>query len=209
LRQAAGRESLLGSKERLIIEKRPAMEGKLSSRIKFTYQDYLHLGEDKRYQIIEGELKVVPSPGTSHQRVSGRLEFLLRDFVRHNRLGEIFDAPYDVVLSEENVLQPDILFVSQEHSEKITERNLQGAPDLLIEIISPASEYQDREIKRKLYAKFGVAEYWLVDPDKKTIEVASLGESGLETIAVYQENSSLESPLLRQLSLKLSEVFTP
>jgi Uma2 family endonuclease len=177
------------------------------AKIKFTYQDYLHLPDDKRYEILEGDLVVAPSPITKHQRVSWKLEFSLIEFVRKNKLGEVFNAPYDVVLSEENVLQPDILFISQENSSIITEKNVQGAPDLVIEILSSATEYRDREIKRKIYARFGVKEYWLVDPDKQTIEVMALGESGFERVRAYPSSSRLSSPLLEGLSIDLGEVF--
>jgi len=177
------------------------------TEIKFTYQDYLQMPEDKRCELIEGEFHMVPSPMTYHQRVSRSLELLLWEFVRRNNLGEVFYAPYDVVLSDENVVQPDILFISRERSHIITEKNVQGAPDLVIEITSKASERWDREIKRKLYAKFGVEEYWIVDPDKKTVDVMTSGKSGFEVAKSYRAKDTLTSPLLKGLSIDLSEVF--
>jgi Uma2 family endonuclease len=105
------------------------------------------------------------------------------------------------------VLQPDILFISRERLDIIGDKNIQGAPDLVIEIFSPFTAERDKGLKQKLYAKFGVQEYWLVDPDTKTIEVMSLGERGLESVGVYPEKATLKSPRLRGLSIKVREVF--
>ena len=159
--------------------------------IKFTYEDYLHFPEDKRYEIIDGEIYMVPSPGEAHQDVCANLAFVLRVFVKENALGKVYFAPLDVVFSETDVVQPDIMFISKERLNIITERNIQGAPDLIVEIISPSSdEYKDRVIKRKLYSKYGVKEYWLVDLEKKEVEVMSLKESGLETVKIYKKTVS-------------------
>jgi Uma2 family endonuclease len=177
------------------------------TKIKFTYKDYLHMPEDKRYELIEGDFFMAPSPAEHHQRISGNLYSALRKFVQEHGLGFVYYAPFDVVLSEENVLQPDILFISKGCSEIITERNVQGAPDLIIEIISEATEYHDREIKQKLYARFGVKEYWLVDPHEKTVEVMVLGEEGFENVGIYKGEASLKSPILEGLPLDLKEVF--
>jgi Uma2 family endonuclease len=177
------------------------------TEIKFTYEDYLQLSEDRRCELIEGEFHRVPSPSEYHQRVSGNLEFVLRKLAREHSLGMVYDAPFDIVLSDENVVQPDILFISKERSHIITEKNVQGAPDLVIEITSNATERWDRGTKRKLYAKFGVREYWIVDPDHKTIEVMTRGKSGFVTAGTYNERESLVSPLLKGLSVDLNEVF--
>ena len=175
--------------------------------IKFTYQDYLQLPEDRRCELIEGEFYMVPSPSTSHQTLVKKLFRAIDDHVVALGLGDVLFAPLDVVLSDENVLQPDILFISKERSHILTDKNVQGAPDLVIEILSPATAPRDREIKRKLYAKFGVREYWLVDPDKKTVDVMTSGKSGFEVAKSYRAKDTLTSPLLKGLSIDLSEVF--
>ena len=108
------------------------------AKIKFTYKDYLQLPEDKRYELVEGEFFMVPSPNYYHQVISKRLFRTLDDYVRKFGLGEVLYAPLDVILSEENVLQPDILFISKERFNIITNKNIQGAPDLIIEILSSA-----------------------------------------------------------------------
>jgi len=179
----------------------------MKARVKFTYEDYRHMPDDRRYELMEGDLLMVPSPIEYHQRISRNLEFILWKFIQEHNLGFVYDAPFDVVLSEENVVQPDILFVSRERSSIITAENVKGAPDLVIEILSPATEYRDREIKRKLYAKHGVKEYWLVDPDKQTMEVMKLSEGGYKTIGLYKKGEKLQSPTLVGLSFDPKEVF--
>ncbi len=184
----------------------------LKTKIKFTYEDYKSLpeSETRRYELLQGELVMVPSPNTYHQRISRRLEFLLLGYIESKNLGEIFDAPYDVVLGEgkeREVAQPDILYVSKERSQIITEEEIQGAPDLVIEILSPATADRDRTYKRTLYARHGVKEYWIVDPEAETVEVLVLGKRGFERAAAYGKADRLRSPLLSGLEIKLGEVF--
>lgn len=178
-------------------------------RIKFTYEDYRNLpeSETKRYELLEGDLVPLPTPGTYHQRVVGNLMFLLWQFVREHKLGEFLHAPCDVVLSEDSVVQPDILFVSKDREGIITLQNVRGAPDLVIEVLSPGTADRDRTIKRGLYAQHGVSECWIVDPNRKTIEVLELGELGFRSRAVYTEQQTLRSPLLKGLTIPLAEVF--
>ena len=183
------------------------MDTAVKKPIKFTYEDYLHFPEDKRYEIIDGEVHMVPSPGPYHQDISWRLELTISTFVEKNGLGKIYHAPLDVVFSETDVVQPDIMFISKERLNIITEKNVQGAPDLIVEIISPTSEYRDRVIKRKLYSKYEVKEYWLVDLEKKEIEVMVLGESGLETVKIYKKTDILESLVLKGIKIKLDDIF--
>jgi Uma2 family endonuclease len=177
------------------------------AKVRFTYNDYLLLPEDKRHEILEGELYVVAAPNTRHQRVSLNLKLALFQYVRHRNLGVILDAPYDVILSEENVVQPDIIFISKERAGIIGELNLQGAPDIVIEILSPGTRSKDLEVKRKIYAAFGVPEYWIVDPEAATAEVLVWSELGYVTAGVYGKSQKLFSPLLPDLNLLLSEAF--
>ncbi|MCR4291807.1 MAG: Uma2 family endonuclease [Candidatus Kuenenia sp.] len=174
---------------------------------KYTYEDYLKTSDDKRYELIDGELLMTPSPVTKHQRISGRIEFILRRFVIENNIGDVFDAPYDVYLDNENVVQPDILFVSKDRLNIIGEKNIQGAPDLIIEIISESSAYRDMVLKKKLYARYGVKEYWIVIPEGKEIEVYFLKDSAYQLYATYSNESVLESPLRKDLKIELKEIF--
>jgi len=177
------------------------------AQVKLTYEDYKNAPEGVRYELLEGELAVVPSPTTYHQRILRRLGYLLTEYVEEHHLGEVFFAPYDVVLSEEIVLQPDILFISKERVELITKDNLRGAPDLVIEILSEATAERDRTYKRALYARYGVREYWLVDPETRTIEVLRLGPKGFEHYRTWREGEDLHSPLLEGLVVPLEKVF--
>jgi len=182
------------------------------AQIKFTYEDYKSLpaSETKRYELLEGELIMVPSPSFEHQDISGKLELFLRLFVREHKLGVVLDAPFDVVLGEageEQVVQPDILFVSKARRKIIREEEIRGAPDLVVEVLSPSTAQKDRVFKRRLYAKYGVREYWIVDPEEETVEVLTLGERGYERAGLYRKGETLESPLLPGLRIPLDEIF--
>jgi len=180
---------------------------KTVSPIKFTYQDYLLLPEDKRYEIIEGELFMVPAPIPYHQDVSKNLFLLLDNYVEDRNLGKVYYAPIDVVLSNENIVQPDILFISKERLSIIGQKNIRGAPDLVVEILSPGTAEKDKILKRKLYAKFGVKEFWLVDGKKKEIEVLSLQEEDLKRWRVYTEEETLFSSLWQDIRIPINQVF--
>ncbi len=177
------------------------------ANVRFNYHDYLLLPEDKRYEILDGELYVVPAPNTRHQRLIVRILDALLHYARKTNLGEVFVAPYDVMLSDENVVQPDIMFVSNARLGIIGEANISGAPDLVIEILSPGTRNRDLEIKRKIYAGFGVPEYWIVDPEAETIDVLVLGDQGYSSAAIFGGSDRLSSPLLPELNLPLSDVF--
>lgn len=182
----------------------------LEERTKFTYHDYLQLPDDrKRYQVIEGELHMVPAPSPHHQDILGKLFIFLRTFVKGEGLGKVYQAPCDVVLSNEDIVQPDIFFISKEREHIITERNIQGAPELIVEILSSSTAKLDKSLKTRLYEEFGVKEYWLVDPEKEEIEVLSLEERGYESLGVFGKEGFLKSSLFTQLGLNLAEIFSP
>lgn len=178
------------------------------ARIRFTYRDYCLLPEEKRYELVEGELLMTPAPGgTKHQTVSQRLFKVLEAFVAARNLGRVWFAPLDVILSDEDVVQPDLLYVATARLEIVTERGLRGAPDLAVEVLSQATRERDLVVKRKLYAKYGVKEYWLVDPDGRTVEVLTLGQEGYETFRVFPEGTVVESPLLPGLRAEVGPLF--
>lgn len=179
------------------------------ANVRFNYDDYLQLPEDKRYEILEGELYVVPAPNIRHQRASKRILTALIRQIEEKDLGEVFSAPSDVVLSEENVVQPDLLLVRKERAGIIGESHIRGAPDLVVEITSPGTRQRDLAIKRKIYARFGVPEYWIVDPDANTIEVLVLIEAGYRSESVFTRSDTLNSPLFPSLRLQLTDVFQP
>ena len=177
--------------------------------LKFTYEDYALLPEDRRYEVIDGELFVTPAPTTIHQLAKRRLVQILVDFGEATGLGSILDAPYDVVLSRYDVVQPDVLFVTAAHKSIIGEKNIQGAPDLVVEVLSPSTESRDRTAKAKRYATFGVREMWLVDPDKKTIEVLVNTPEGFRREALYGEADTARSAILAGLEFPVAPVFRP
>jgi len=176
-------------------------------RIKFTVNDYMTAPPDKRYQLLEGELILAPSPTNKHQTIIVELLVILHQFVSQNSLGWVWVAPFDVVLSDYDVVQPDLLFVSNERAYIITEANIQGAPDLVVEILSPATAQYDRGYKRTLYSRSGVLEYWLVDPDAETVEVLTASAQGLVHHATYRRGDILTSPLLAGLAIELEAIF--
>ena len=147
---------------------------------KLTYEDYRKTPDDERWELLDGELVMAPSPNVPHQDISGTLFVLLKLFVDSAGLGRVFHAPLDVVLSETNVVQPDLLFVSHERADILTEANVQGAPDLVVEILSPSTTSRDWRIKLDLYAQHGVREYWVVDPNGQRVWVMSGGDGELE-----------------------------
>lgn len=180
----------------------------VSEALKFTYSDYLLLPDNgKRYEILEGELLMSPSPNTKHQIVLLNLAAVLNSFVERNNLGQIFIAPYDVVLSKYDVVQPDIIFISSKNTKMIKPTHLEGAPDLVIEIISPGSAQRDRIIKRKIYALHGVKEYWLVHPEKERVQMLRLEKGELQRITELTGEDILTSPLLSGLEIQLTDIF--
>ena len=174
--------------------------------LRFTYRDYLQLPEGDRRELIEGDFYVVPAPNIKHQDAVANLGTALRGFVRSGRLGQVVWAPTDVVLSSESVVQPDILFVSNERRDIITEANVSGAPDLVVEILSPSTAERDRDLKLNLYAKHGVREYWIVDPVEETVEVIELGVEGATSVRRY-DAGSVESALIPGFAILLDDVF--
>ena len=139
---------------------------------KLTYQDYVNLPDDgHRYEPIHGELIMVAAPLTIHQIVVSNISFALQRFVKQTGAGIVLTAPIDVVFDEHNTFQPDIIFIARERKSIITEKNIQGAPDLVVEVLSPSSFYYDWFDKKEVYQRSGVREYWLVDPLRRWAEV--------------------------------------
>ena len=180
----------------------------MTEAVKFTYEDYLLMGEEKRYEIIDGRRYMVPAPTPYHQWISARLEQALRAFVETHDLGVVFDAPCDVVLSPTDIVQPDILFIAREHRGIITDRNIWGAPDLVVEILSPSTAAKDRDLRRKLYATYGVQEFWVVSPEAQTVEVLELVGGAYQRAGLYARDGELRSPSFPELVIPLEGAFT-
>jgi Uma2 family endonuclease len=178
-----------------------------ASSVRFTYQDYLQLPEDGRYEIINGELFLTPAPTTYHQRISGRIQFLLTRHVRETDVGEIFNAPCDLLLSEIDVVQPDIFFIAKERREIVEEKYVSAAPDLVVEILSESTAKRDRGIKAKLYERAGVKELWIVDPWEKSAEIFRRSEETFVRNALFSGTDTLVTRVFPGLEIPLTEVF--
>src|SRR5438105_83946 len=178
-----------------------------TSSVKFTYHDYLQLPEDRRYEIIDGELFLTPAPGTRHQRISARLQYLLTRRVRETGEGEIFNAPCDLLLSETDVVQPDLLFVARGRNRIVEEKYVSAAPDLVIEILSESTAKRDCGIKAKLYERTGVKEFWIVDPREKTVEIFRRDEHRFVPHARFGASETLRTPTFPGFEMLLAEIF--
>jgi Uma2 family endonuclease len=182
----------------------------MPSSLKLTYADLVALPEDgKRHELIDGEHLVTPSPTPRHQLVLGNLHWLIASFVREHALGQVFFAPLDVLLSEINVLEPDLLYVARERLGIIEAAFIRGAPDLVVEVLSPSTCGRDRGVKLRAYEQWGIGEYWIVDPEGETVEVFRRTPAGLERLALARRAGGgvLESPLFPGLALDLEQVF--
>ncbi len=173
----------------------------------YTVEDYMKLPEGAPYQLINGKLIHMPSPFVIHQEISANLLFELMLFVRTNKLGKVYAAPLDVHFDEDNVFQPDLLFISNESSYLI-DKWVNGAPDLVVEILSKGTASKDRAEKFTVYAKYGVKEYWIIDADLKTLELYVHEHEQLVLKHIFKHNETLNSYLLEGLKVELSNIFS-
>ncbi len=188
----------------------PAVAVKSSHTTKWTYEEFCLFPEDgRRHELIDGAHYVSPSPRTKHQKVLFKLLIFLGNYTEKYKTGEILPAPMDVVLSDFDVVEPDLLYVSAARSAIITEKNIQGAPDLVVEILSAGNRRTDEVIKRKLYETHGIPEYWIVDPELEQVRVYRLTDGRYVRIAELSSETSdlLTSDLFPNLTIPLPELF--
>ena len=182
-----------------------------SPGVKLTYADFLLFPDDgKRHELIDGEHYVTPSPNTVHQTTVGNLHFALRRHLETNSLGQVFTAPFDVVFSDYDVVEPDLLYITNARRAKVlTTQNVRGAPDLVIEVGSPSTRRRDETIKRRLYERDRVAEYWVVDPELEVVRVYRReGEVFARPVELSRTaGDPLQSPLFPGLVLSLDAIF--
>ncbi len=146
-------------------------------RAVLTYRDYEALPADgRRYELHDGELSVTPAPGTRHQRVSSALFSILKGYVTAHGLGEVLYAPVDVILADSTIVQPDLVYLDPTRAHLVSARGIEGPPTLAIEILSPSTTTIDQITKHRLYRRFGIPHYWIVDPETRTIEAYALAE---------------------------------
>lgn len=173
--------------------------------IKFTLEDYLNLPEFPRYELIEGELLLTPSPNTRHQRAASNIQAALRSWVETNRLGLVFYAPLDVILFNETTVQPDVMVILNDNRHIIQER-IEGPPNLVVEVLSPGTRDRDLTVKRRLFARHGVQEYWIVDLERRTVEVNVWGPHGYNVHQTHAFSDTITSPLLPGFSLAVRQI---
>jgi Uma2 family endonuclease len=175
--------------------------------IRLTYEDYCAIPDDgRRHEIIDGEHYVNPSPATLHQLVSMRLASALHAYVTANKLGYVFAAPFDVILGEHDIVEPDIIYVDNARAAIITKKNIQGIPNLLIEIVSDSHPEYDKRLKYQLYERHRVPEYWIVEPEQKTISIYRHSGSAF---AASLAGETLMCPQLPGFALPLEPLFAP
>ncbi len=164
--------------------------------------------DDKRYEVIDGELYVTPPPSWQHQNASSVLLSYLGPHVRQNRLGWVVSAPTGVVLDEENGVESDLVYVSRERVHLISERGIEGPPDLVVEVLSPSTASRDRGIKLRRYARAGVPHYWIVAPETRSLEAHRLGEQGYHVTGVYGPGSVFRPELFPGLEIPIDELWS-
>ncbi len=180
--------------------------------MRLTYDDFVQFPDDgKRHEIIDGEHHVTPSPNLRHQQLVGRLFFEIATYLKaHPRAGEVFLSPLDVVLSHRDVVEPDLLFVAGDQAAIMTEKNIQGPPALVVEVLSRSTRKRDAQTKRRLFERTGVREYWLVDPELDAVQIFRLLPEGkLARVAELSadDGHSLTTPLLPGCTIELRALF--
>ena len=185
---------------------RPASPG-----VKLTYDDFVLFPDDgKRHELIDGEHYVTPSPNTRHQRISGNLYLLIGNWLEDHPIGRLFYAPYDVVFSDLDVVEPDLLYLSNERAAQVlTPLHARGVPELVVEIASKGTRKRDETIKRRLYERVGVSEYWVVDPETDVVHVYRREREGFARPVEQsrEEGDVLTTPLLPGLEMPLARIF--
>lgn len=177
---------------------------------RMTYEELLALPDDGRhYELIEGELVLNPAPVPRHQRILRKILTALDRYFEEHGGGEVFCAPLDIVLSDENVLEPDILVLKSERASLVGPANIQGAPNIAIEILSPGSRRRDEVVKRRLYERFGVDEYWIVDPEIEAVKIYRRnGDAFSPSTEINTDTGgTITSPLLPEFALDVNAVF--
>ena len=174
---------------------------------KLTYEDYAKTPENERWELIDGVLIMAAAPNLIHQNIQMNLALAVAAWVRRHGLGKVYTAPTDVVFSDTITVQPDLVFVSNERESILTHANIQGAPSLVVEILSPSTAKLDWRDKMDVYARHGVPEYWVVDPVGELLWAFELRDDKFELRVRYGEYDTLTTPALEGFSLPMSEVF--
>jgi len=196
---APGGAILTGKEARAVVARRA---------VRFRADDIWDTPEDgNRYEVIDGDLYVTPPPVVIHQRGGGRLYHLIASYLDVNPVGEVFVAPIGLTLDDANGLQPDVVYVSIERRAIIQEKGLVGAPDLVVEVLSPSTEARDRGVKWRRYAAAGVPHYWLLVPGTRSLEAYALAEAGYELVGTYGPGSVFRPALFTGLAIPIDALW--
>lgn len=180
----------------------------LQYRVRFKADDIWDAPDDgKTYEVIDGGLYVTPAPGWAHQQALAVLFGYLWQYIWPRRLGRLTPAPTGVALDDENGVQPDIVYISREREHLISERGVEGAPDLVVEVLSPSTQARDRGIKMRRYANSGVPHCWLVVPETRSLEAYALAEQGYELTGVYGPGETFRPALFPGLEVPIDELW--
>jgi Uma2 family endonuclease len=182
----------------------------LPAQGEWTYEDYSRLPDDGwRYEVIRGVLHVTPAPNWKHQMASGNLFFSFRDFLRAEPLGKVCAAPFDVLLPGNlaTPVQPDLFFISRARLHIVKGRLIEGAPDLVVEILSPSNWLDDRKTKFELYAEAGALEYWIADSREPAVEVFVLRNGAYELLGKFGPGERVRSEVLPGFTPAIDEIF--
>jgi Uma2 family endonuclease len=187
-----------------------AIADKFPANKAWTYQDlqtYFPQNLKIKVEILNNQLLIMPSPSFIHQKISSDLSFEMKSFIRANKLGELLTAPMDVWFDDDNVEQPDILFIAVSRYEIIQENVIKGSPTLVVEIMSPANKKKERQAKHDLYEKHGVAEYWTIYPKKRTVKVEVLEEGKYKIFSEGKKKGTIQSAVLQGFEIKIEELM--
>jgi len=178
-------------------------------RVRFKATDIWDVPDDNlRYEVIDGELFMTPAPSWQHQEALMKLALIIGAWVYSHDLGRVVQSPVGVVLDEEDGVQPDLIFISRERASIISDRGVEGAPDLVVEVLSPSTEARDRGVKMRRYAVAGVAHYWLLDLRKRALEPYILGENGYEPAGVFGPGDVFRPSLFPGLEIPLDSLWS-
>ncbi|HXG61518.1 MAG TPA: Uma2 family endonuclease [Planctomycetota bacterium] len=178
----------------------------LKTKPRKTVDDYLRLPEGALAELLEGEILTSPSPRFRHQKAVLNLAAILREHSRSRGLGLVLAAPMDVHLPSGDIVQPDVLFLASNNPAR-REDWIRGVPDLIVEVLSPENPERDRLVKRRLYEQNAVREYWIVDPEERSVEILGLSGSAFSPLGYFQEPDTLTSSVLAGLELPVGEIF--
>lgn len=178
------------------------------SRVPLTHADYVLLPDDgRRWELLEGDFHVSPAPTSWHQAVVAELVFQFMSAFRTSGAARVLPSPIDVMLDDTNTVQPDVVVVRHERRHLISKRGVVGAPDLVVEVISPDYASKDAVLKRHLYARFGVPEYWLVDPEERTVSLLTLRDGKYVETTSLRASGVTESGVFPALKVPLDQLF--